>query len=168
MWRIFKAERQSVNIHMMNIRIVAVGSMKSQELADLVDEYVKRLRPFARIEIVEVAHEAFRDIGEKDKAQRAEAARIEKQLRGHVVYLEERGKELSSETFATWISKMSERGEAITFVLGGALGIHPAITKNAERLSLSPLTFPHEMARMILCEQIYRAACIMSGKSYHY
>jgi len=174
---------------MMSIKIVAVGKVKDIHMQSLIDEYAKRLRPFARVEIIEVAHEPFRDIGEKEKAQKAEAEKIlraigksvggvissEARNHGMVVFLEERGKEMSSVEFAKWLSKLSERGETVTFVIGGALGLHPSLTHRGQsafgdspRLSLSPLTFPHELARVLLLEQCYRAVCILKGKIYHY
>ena len=163
---------------MLKIKIVAVGSVKSSELSSLCGEYSRRLRPFARVEVVEVAHEPFRDIGEKEKAQLAEAERILRVARnverqrvgdtryalrdvGSMILLEEKGREFNSVEFAKYLSKLGESGQEICFVIGGALGLHPSI-------SLSPLTFPHEMARLILLEQIYRAATIMAGKTYHY
>jgi len=146
--------------------------MKSTELRALCDEYVKRLQPFARIEVVEVAHEAFRDIGEKEKASAREAERILRVAcnvnRQHLILLEEKGREFDSPEFAKYLSKLGEQGQTICFVLGGALGLHSSLTAGKQSISLSRLTYPHEMARMILLEQIYRASCIMSGKQYHY
>lgn len=154
---------------MLSVKIVAVGKMKDSGLAALVDEYRKRLRPFVKLEVVEVAHEPFKDVGDKEKAQKKEAERIRKACGdGVVIALEERGKLYTSPALADYLQKLDERGEVITFVIGGALGLHPELTTRMHSLSLSPLTFTHEMARLILCEQLYRAACIMNGKQYHY
>jgi 23S rRNA (pseudouridine1915-N3)-methyltransferase len=159
---------------MLSIRILAVGGMKDIHTRGLCEEYLKRLKPYAKVEVVEVLHEPFRDLGEKARVQALEAERITKQLRGKsgvtgsVLFLEERGKQFDSISFAQMLGKLSERGELITFVLGGALGLGSELTRGQTGLSLSALTLPHELARVVLCEQLYRAATLLQQKRYHY
>jgi len=154
---------------MMRITILAVGKIKKDYFREAIGEYLKRLSPYAKIDVEEIEAEPFKRESDKDKAKKIEGEKILKFLEkneGNIIILDEKGKNFSSHEFAEFLEDKNER---IIFVIGGALGFHENILENPYRkLSLSKMTFPHEMARMILLEQIYRASAIMSGKEYHY
>lgn len=152
---------------MLDITLVALGKIKDKSCAGLVSEYVKRIKPYARLKIVELEAVSFSE-KLRVRAQEFEAEKIENFLsknKGAVVYLlAERGETFDSPKFAYWLEKKSP----LILVLGGALGFSPGLYKKYPCLSLSPLTFPHELARVIFLEQIYRAATILQKKNYHY
>lgn len=162
---------------MFSLQIIAVSTMKNQEFKTLAEEYQARLRPFAKLDTTEIPHIPFRDQSEREKVQAKEAEAILKAAkpntnqttRGILVALDERGKEFTSEDFARFLAKQSEQGQKISFVIGGALGLHPSIRTEADHvISLSKMTLPHEFARVMLLEQLYRTATILQGKTYHY
>lgn len=155
---------------MGNITILAVGKIKEPYFREAVDEYAKRLAPYIKLSFSELAPEPFHGEGDKEKSKKKEGERIlaflEKRTDHEVILLSERGKGYSSEAFAQYLSGISR---PIIFIIGGTLGFHEDVLKKYKNMiSLSLMTFPHEMARMILVEQIYRAVTIMKGKSYHY
>ena len=140
------------------IRIVCIGKMKDRRLAGLVDEYARRIRPWANLEIVEL----------KDSDPRREGAALLTQLdrigAGHGVALDERGDAADSHAMA---ELLASRG-SLSFLIGGPDGLDDAVRKRADRLmSLSSMTFTHEMARFILAEQIYRGLAINRNHRYH-
>jgi 23S rRNA (pseudouridine1915-N3)-methyltransferase len=142
--------------------------LRTGSLAALSEEYLKRLKPYAAVKLIELAPESF---GESDhaKAKKVEGGRIlaalEKYSAGEVYLLHERGKELDSVAFA---SKLESTGGKSIFVVAGALGFSEEVLQKYQQFSLSKLTFPHEIARLLLLEQIYRATTIVKGKTYHY
>ncbi len=153
----------------MKILIVAVGRLKERHWREAADEYLKRLRPYATVEIIEVPD---RDVSaDEPKALKAEAEGILKALpeSAHVVVLEPGGVQQSSEELAAWMELAGIEGRStIAFVVGGAAGLDVSVLKRAnERLSLGPMTFPHQLARVILLEQVYRGFLIMRGEPYH-
>lgn len=153
----------------MRILIVAVGRLKERHWREAAGEYLKRLRPYATVEIVEVPD---RDVSaDEPRALRAEADGILKALpeSAHVVVLEPGGVRQSSEGLAAWMELAGIEGRStIAFVVGGAAGLDASVLKRAnERLSLGPMTFPHQLARVILLEQVYRGFRIMRGEPYH-
>ena len=153
---------------MLNITILAIDKVKEKHFQTPIDEYLKRLKPYARINMVELAAESFSE-SNREKAKKREGEKILNYLNKHIgqIYLlEERGDEFSSPEFAEFLDKKSE---LLIFVIGGALGLSEEVRGKANKvISLSAMTFPHEMARMILCEQLYRAVSITKGKNYHY
>jgi 23S rRNA (pseudouridine1915-N3)-methyltransferase len=154
---------------MLDIIIIAVGQLRIKAYMDLANEYQKRLKPYARIKIVESEPVAFQGT-DKIRSKKQEGIKITEQLKkikaGYVVFLEEKGMKINSLEFAGFIGKFDY---PIIFVIGGALGIDPQIDfKPHDKISLSPMTFNHELARVVLLEQIYRAATIINGKQYHY
>ena len=153
---------------MLNIKIITIGKIKEKWINEGIHEYIKRLKPYAKIEIVELKSESFSP-NNKQKAMAIESARIEEALlkeRDSAIYfLDEYGDNLSSKEFAYKLDK--ENGK-IVFVIAGALGYNREILKNKNLISLSRLTFTHTMARLILLEQIYRSICILKDKEYHY
>lgn len=141
------------------LRIFAVGKMKDQRLSGLLADYLKRCRPMSPVEVVEIKD------SNPEKEDREMAARIASTSgTGLIVAMDERGDVLGSEDF----SKLLAQNGSISFVIGGADGLGPQIRGLAQRqVCLSRMTFTHEMARMLLAEQIYRGLSILRGKPYH-
>lgn len=154
---------------MFDIIILAIGKIRENYFAEAADEYIKRLKPYARVETIELGPVPFNN-SNKNKAKKLEAEKIlaylEKHSDSRIFILHEEGKKINSRDFA---GTVEGSGGRMIFVVGGSLGFDDSILeKSWQKLSLSPLTFPHEMARVILLEQIYRAATIIRGKEYHY
>ncbi len=152
----------------MDIHVIAVGKLKSAEVAALIEEYAKRLPKGVRLSWTEAPGES----GKVDPAEAMarEAARIREKMpgRAHLAVLSESGKEMDSRELARWIGDVRDRGLDLCFVIGGAEGVDPSLESEAHTLlSLSRLTFPHELTRAILAEQIYRAFTILLGLPYH-
>lgn len=153
---------------MLDIILLTVGKIKDRHYSALAVEYLKRLKPYARIKMVELEASPF-DERTKDRAKEFDAERIEnfldKQKGNRLVYLmAERGEEYDSPNLAKWLNNKNP----LILVVGGALGFSDDLYKKYPTLSLSALTFPHELARVVLLEQIYRAVTILQNKSYHY
>lgn len=153
----------------MKITIVAVGRLKERHWKEAADEYRKRLGPYARVEVVEVTD---RDVtADEQRALEAEAADVLRAIPdgATVAALEIGGAARSSESFAEWIERLGTSGRPnLVFVLGGAAGLHPDVLRRAdERVSLGPMTLPHQLARVVLLEQLYRAYRIIRGEPYH-
>jgi 23S rRNA (pseudouridine1915-N3)-methyltransferase len=158
----------------MLIQIIAVGKIKEQFLRDGIAEYEKRLRPYCRVEIVEVQDEKLPDSlsGKKlIQALEREGDRISHALNQNslVVALDIDGLQWTSEEFARQLAAWEIEGRnQIAFVIGGAMGLSGRLREEADiRLSLSPMTFTHQMSRLIVLEQIYRAFRICRGEPYH-
>jgi len=159
---------------MFHITIICLGKLKEKYWRSAEAEYLKRLSPFAKIEIKELKEESF---GEKDdpaEIKKREAEKIKKALVGktecHIIVLDEHGDQFSSKQLADKFSDFSNKQiNNFIFILGGPLGLDEYIKKIADTtLSFSAMTFTHQMARVILLEQIYRAMTINAGKKYHY
>jgi 23S rRNA (pseudouridine1915-N3)-methyltransferase len=152
---------------MLEIIIIAIGKIKNEFFSEAIREYLTRLKPYAVVKILELTPESFND-SNREKAKQLEGERIvralEKYDRSDVFLLHERGKEMTSVKFS---EKLAEAGKMV-FAIAGALGFNEAILAKYQQLSLSEMTFPHELARLVLLEQIYRAATIIKGKTYHY
>ncbi|MBN2202870.1 MAG: 23S rRNA (pseudouridine(1915)-N(3))-methyltransferase RlmH [Candidatus Aenigmarchaeota archaeon] len=142
-----------MSIVVTKIRVVAIGKMKEKFLREAMQEYEKRLVPFCKLELIELKDEGF----EK------ESKRLEKYLGKGTFILDVDGKQLSSSEFAKFLKKQ----ENLTFIIGGPDGIEKTIKKQASLISLSKMTFTHEMSRVFLLEQIYRAFMINSNRKYH-
>jgi 23S rRNA (pseudouridine1915-N3)-methyltransferase len=142
----------------MLLKIIAVGKMKDRALSSHVQTYVTRLSPYAKVEIVEI----------RDGAPENEGAKILEQLdgeKGYVIVLSEEGVEVTSKEFS---AKLMGIDRKIVLVIGGPYGLAEAVKKRGDwLLSLSRMTFTHEMARYLLLEQLYRAVMIGKGKNYH-
>jgi 23S rRNA (pseudouridine1915-N3)-methyltransferase len=152
----------------VRLRVVAVGRDRSGLFAPAVDEYAKRLARYAKFELVEVS-EAKRHAGTpraKDEEGETLLARLSPGER--VVLLDERGKEPTSVELAQRLAGWLQRGQDVTFVIGGSDGHAEAIRARAqETLSLSRMTLAHRLARVVLLEQLYRAFTILKGEPYH-
>lgn len=158
----------------MQIKVIVVGKLKEKYWREAADEYLKRLSPFAKIDILEVAEERLPDNpSEQEILQclRKEGERIDKQLLSAqlIIPLAIRGKQLTSEEFAAQIEKFSlESKNQLAFIIGGSYGLADSVVNRGTfSLSFSPMTFPHQMMRVILLEQLYRAFSIIKGGKYH-
>ncbi len=158
----------------MRITILAVGKIKEKFFREALEEYGKRLSRYCRLEIIEVLDEKTPDhAGEalKEQILQKEAERILVKISGdaYVITLEILGKELDSVSFSGMLQQLGVTGKSqIVFVIGGSLGLHESVSRRADRkISFSQMTFPHQLMRVILCEQIYRGFRIMNGEPYH-
>ncbi len=139
---------------MPKVKLISVGKNKEKWLEEALSEYIKRLRPILDVECVWA----------QDNSQLAQFALKEK----NVICLDPNGKCLNSEQFALFFQQQLEKGGArLSFVIGGAEGLSDEMRRNYPLISLSPLTFTHQIARLILIEQIYRATEIIKGSQYH-
>lgn len=147
----------------MKIILVTVGRLKEKFLVEGVNEYLKRLKNFCKVEIREISE--CRTIDEEGRKLLAQVPRD-----SFLIAADVSGEELTSENFAEKISELTLRGISdVTFLIGGAFGLSDEVRRAADfRLSLSKMTFTHQMARLILVEQIYRAFKINRGEPYHY
>lgn len=153
----------------MRIDVIAVGRMKERHWRDAADEYLKRLRPYVTAREVEVADV---DLARGEaQAKRVEADALLRAIpdSAYVVALDAGGKQLSSEGFARWMeARMGEGDSHVAFVVGGSAGLDDAVLGRAkEKLSLGSMTLPHQLARVVLLEQVYRAFRIIRGEPYH-
>ena len=159
----------------MKIRIVAVGKLKEKYLREGVAEYEKRLAPFASVELLETREEYMAENPSEAQRQQTLAKEGERLLRlvperSFLIVLDVKGKLLSSEALAKELASLALQGQSdLTFLIGGAFGLSPAVRERADlRISFSPMTFTHQMVRLLLCEQIYRAFKINRGEKYHW
>lgn len=154
----------------MKLTVIAVGKLKEKFWKAAVDEYAKRLGAYASLKIVEVADRDPGTCGGQEHAMELEAADILKAVgSSHVVLLAIDGKQRSSEGLAQRLDALMLSGKSdIAFVIGGSTGVAPAVCSRAdETLSFGPITLPHNLARIVLLEQVYRAFKIMRGEPYH-
>lgn len=141
------------------IRIIAVGKMKDKRLAGLADDFLRRLRPMAPVEVIELKDSQIEKEGREmvSKLGSAQGSTL-------VVAMDEKGNDLTSEGFAQLLGKHG----SITLLIGGADGLGTAALKRADMtLKLSSMTWTHEMARVLLIEQVYRGFSILKGRPYH-
>ena len=155
----------------MKFRIFWIGSNADTEFRDAIERYRSRIEHFFPIEITELNPEKGRQKANEASIIHAESARLIEALppQGQVVVLDERGKSMSSLDFAGWVGEIvSHNPHGVSFVMGGDLGLSDSVRKRADRLlSLSAMTLPHQIARVVLLEQIYRACTIMRNIRYH-
>lgn len=158
----------------MKITILCVGKIKEKFYRDAIAEYEKRLSKYCKLEIVEVADEKTPDgAGEalEEQIKAKEGQRILEKIKedAYVCTLEIAGKKFSSEGMAQWMERLTVSGVShITFVIGGSLGLHSSVLKRSNQaLSFSDMTFPHQLMRVILTEQIYRSFRIIHKEPYH-
>ena len=158
----------------MNITLITVGKIKESYFKDAISEYQKRLSRYCKIEIIEVADEKTPDNASEllqDQIKEKEAERILKNIRddAYCIALAIEGKKTDSVSFAKHIENLGVMGKSnICFVIGGSLGLHSSVMKRAdEKLSFSDMTFPHQLMRVVLLEQIYRCYRIINKEPYH-
>ncbi|MDF2522922.1 MAG: rRNA large subunit m3Psi methyltransferase RlmH [Clostridiales bacterium] len=158
----------------MKLTIVAVGKLKEKYLKEGIGEYSKRLSRFCELEIVEVEDEQAPEnlaVAQELQVKKKEAERILKKVKegSALVILDVKGERTSSEGLAAKLQSFFISGKShITFVIGGSLGLDQELLRKADyRFSMSELTFPHQLARLILLEQLFRAFKIMNNETYH-
>jgi 23S rRNA (pseudouridine1915-N3)-methyltransferase len=158
----------------VNISIVAIGKLKEKYLKQGIDEYIKRLSAYAKVDIIELPDEkAPENLSDQDMkiVKDKEGERILSKISPdtHVIALAIEGKMKSSEELADNMDRLATYGKSkVTFVIGGSLGLSDAVLKRADdKLSFSRMTFPHQLMRLILLEQVYRAFRINRGEPYH-
>lgn len=158
----------------MNITFVTVGKMKEKYFRDAVAEYQKRLSKYCKLDIIEVADEKTPDKASEvleDQIRQREAERILKNIKenAYCIALTIDGRKRDSVNLAEHIEQLGLGGKSnLVFVIGGSLGLHDSVIKRAdETLSFSDMTFPHQLMRIILIEQIYRCYRIINGQKYH-
>lgn len=145
------------------------GKTKNQHLRALQEEFLSRLQPFCRARIVQTAEARGVKENQAGWILEMEARGLEKHLKGgYIICLSDKGKMMTSDELARWLEKQAlVSARKIIFLVGGFLGLAPALLKKADlQLALSPLTFSHELARVILLEQVYRAMNLIKGYSY--
>lgn len=158
---------------MLTINIVCVGKIKEKFFKSAIDEYSKRLSKYCRLEILELPDEKIPEkINENiiNAVKEKECNNIIKHLKNdsYIIALDLKGKELSSEEFSKKIEQVSMLNSKITFIIGGSLGLTKELLNLCnERICFSKMTFPHQLIRIFLVEQIYRAFKISNGENYH-
>ena len=155
----------------MKIKIIALGKIKEKFLKDGIDEFLKRLTPYATVSILELQPIEIKDENLIEKILEEEGEKILSNIKplDYVITMEILGKQLSSEDFAQKITELTNDGvQEIVFVIGSSCGIGKNVSNRANfKMSMSKMTFLHQFARLILVEQIYRAFKIIKGETYH-
>lgn len=152
---------------MIRLHVVAVGKLKEKYWTDAVNEYLKRLSRFAHVDVTECREGTCDASPAANRKQEAEG--ILSKCKGYVVLTDLRGEQLTSEEFARMLDRESARGVSeFTFVIGGSHGVDDSVYSGADKtVSFGKMTYPHQLMRVILLEQLYRAETIINGTSYH-
>lgn len=153
----------------MNLCLIQFGKTKDRWLQEGIDEYLKRLEPWHKIQIIQLPDASLKNNPDAQAVMQKEAQAALRviQANDYLVVLDEKGTQHNSLDFSAFLTKLSDKPRVL-FVIGGVYGIHHSLKARADMLfSLSPLTFTHRMARLVLIEQIYRACMIRSGRTYH-
>lgn len=152
---------------MIKLNVVAVGKLKEKFWVDAINEYVKRISKYATLTIIECPEGI--DEGNAERLQKQEESGILKKIKGYCVLLAIDGELIKSEDLATLIEKESSKGNSeFTFVIGGSRGVSDAVRQRANKLiSFGRVTYPHQLMRVILSEQLYRATTIINKTNYH-
>ncbi len=155
---------------MFKIKIICLGKLKEKAYKELEKEFLKRLSPFGKISVVELPEISYKNNSDREQIKLQEAETIRKHLSNQaiVILMEEKGILRDSVEFAKNLERLSSLGQELIFVIGSGIGLHNSLKDVSNyTFSLSKLTFPHNMARVLLLEQIYRAATIINKKEYH-
>ena len=159
---------------MQKVSIICVGKLKERFYTDAAAEYVKRLGRFCKIEIIELSEDRLPEDPSPAQIEAAlqkegEAIRAKLPASAAVIAMCVEGKTMSSEALAQLMANTASQGQShLVFLIGGSFGLHPSVKALADvRLSMSPMTFPHHLARVMLLEQIYRGYQINAGSKYH-
>lgn len=150
------------------IKVVCVGKIKDNHLKSLIEDYIKRINRYHKLEVIEVKDEPIKN-NEKEVLDK-EANNVLKVIKDndYVILLDLHGKQTDSIKFSKHINELFNKNSTITFVIGGSLGLGDELIKRSnERLSLSEMTFLHQMTRLIILEQIYRCFKISNNETYH-
>lgn len=149
------------------IKIITVGTIKEKYLKDAIEEYQKRIKKYTNIELIEVKDEG---LVEETKAISLEAEKIKKHLnsKDYIITMEIEGKQITSKEFAEKLNQIQIENSNIVFIIGGSYGLSNELKQMAKyHLSFSKLTFPHQLFRVLILEQIYRCYKILNNESYH-
>jgi len=155
---------------MIKINLICMGDIKEKYLRDAIEEYSKRISRFADLKIIQLKEHIAQSSSPSDTliALKKDAEEISKHLKGYCICLDINGKMLSSEAFAEKIQKTSLTNSEISFIIGASNGIDSKIKELCkEKISFSPMTFPHQLMRVIFLEQLYRAFTILNNIAYH-
>jgi 23S rRNA (pseudouridine1915-N3)-methyltransferase len=156
----------------MRLNVICVGKTRERFIQEGIAKYERYLRPYADIEIKVLKEEKIGDLRDAPLVRKKEAEKILKTVSADalIIALDERGQEFTSHEFAAFLNRALESGTRdMVFILGGAMGMDECVTKRANTImALSRWTLTHEMARLVLLEQLYRAFTIIRGKTYHY
>ena len=154
----------------MRVRLIAVGTRPPGWVREACEDYLKRLSARLPVTVTELSPGKRAGAASPERAIAEEGARVLAALRDtdHAIALDERGTGLSTRELATWLKNRMQEGEDLAFVIGGPDGLAPAVLARAQlRLSLSRLTLPHALVRVLLLEQLYRAASLLANHPYH-
>jgi len=155
----------------MKLRFIFAGSHSDAEFTEAIDRYLNRIKHFFPVQVTEVTPERGRQKSNDVAIMRAQSARLLAAIpdRGYTVVLDERGQSLDSLKFAKWLERLTiDQPDGVNFVVGGDAGFDESVRKRADKLvSLSAMTLPHVLARVVLVEQIYRACTLMRNIPYH-
>jgi len=156
----------------MKLNILCMGKTKERFVQEGIAKYTRYIRPYADIELKELREEKIGELRDAPLVRKKEAERIFKTApaSAHLVSLDERGVEFTSHEFALFLNKQLESGiREMAFIVGGAMGLDESVTERSHTvMALSRWTLTHEMARLVLLEQLYRAFTIIKWKTYHY
>ena len=155
---------------MLTVKLLCVGKLKESYWRDAVAEYEKRLRPLCKWELIELPEARLPQEpsqAEIDAALEKEGELLLRRAAGKIYPLCIEGKAVDSQGMAKRLAGAMQSPGAVTFVIGSSYGLSPAVKAAGEGISMSPMTFPHQLARVMLCEQIYRGFQILSGTKYH-
>jgi 23S rRNA (pseudouridine1915-N3)-methyltransferase len=148
------------------IRLIVVGKPKSESILQLENHYKKLIKTYVRFEILEIKEGK----GSGERQLLDEAERVRNALKGfqRQILLDAGGVQRNSESFASWLGSRVDLGERLAFAIGSSYGLHPSLKADIkEHISLSSMTFPHDLSRIMFLEQLYRAFCILNEKPYH-
>lgn len=159
----------------MRITVVTAGKIKEKYLTDGIAEFTKRLTPYVKLNIVEINEERMMDnssVADKEQTLRREGERLLRQVPAgsYLIVLDVYGQNMSSEELAKKLDELGVQGKSsVTFLIGGAFGLSAEVRQAADlKLSFSRMTFTHQMVRLLLVEQLYRACKINKGEKYHW
>lgn len=155
----------------MRVSVLCVGRPRHAGLADAIRDYETRAGRYWSIEVVEVKEESGRALSGAQVREREGVRMMERvadRAGERLVACDPAGESISSERFAAWLGDLRDRAGSVVFAIGGAHGLGEAVlSRSVKRLSLAPWTLPHELARLVLAEQLYRAGTILRGEPYH-
>ncbi len=156
----------------MMITILCVGKTRERFIQAGIEKYLRFLKPYAQVTVRELREERIDDLKDAPRVRQREAEKIGHAVpaASHLVALDERGKEFTSHEFAVFLNDALEKGvRDMVFIIGGSLGLDSSVTGRAQTImAMSRWTLTHEMSRVVLLEQLYRAFTIIKGKTYHY
>ena len=149
---------------MIKVNLYVVGTLKEKYLQEAANEYIKRISRFAKVTIVEIKEENLTD---PQQTSIRESSKILQKVTSKALLMDSHGQMLDSQEFADKINKMICKGEEINFIIGGSNGVDDRVKDRFESISFGRITYPHQLVRVVLLEQIYRAFTIINNIVYH-